>query len=239
MPHRHQRTGRRRSKGRGSARSPALFDLARREAPWNLTDAIRGVCRCLVDRLGELSHVDLSRVAVAFSQARAKTRHGLYASLTPMRFAGGSPTSRRQGRLWAVQRVCDPEGREMLYVLHVYYPRFMDVDFREKLATLLHELWHISPNFDGDLRRHSGRCYAHSHSQKDYDAAMFRLADRFLASSPPEETIGFLRLDSRQLAEQHGPIVGTRIPRPKLFPVEQKPAGYAGLNARYWPRPSP
>ena len=60
--------------------------------------------------------------------------------------------------------------------------RFMDVDFEEKLVTIFHELWHVSPRFDGDLRRHPGRCYMHTGSQKDYDAQMLRLARRWLRS---------------------------------------------------------
>ena len=58
----------------------------------------------------------------------------------------------------------------MLYILNFYLPRFLDLPFREKLTTMLHELWHIGPKFDGDVRRLGGRCFAHGSSQKQYDA---------------------------------------------------------------------
>ena len=48
---------------------------------------------------------------------------------------------------------------------------------------MLHELWHISPDFDGDIRRHAGRYHAHTHSQAEYDDEMGLLADRWLALS--------------------------------------------------------
>jgi len=47
---------------------------------------IRLVCDDLVTRLPELAHIDMSRVAVCFSQARKAGPYGVYASLTPMRW---------------------------------------------------------------------------------------------------------------------------------------------------------
>jgi hypothetical protein len=173
----------------------------------------------MVLRLPELAHIDLNRVAIAFRQTRKPVRHGLFASLTPMRFEAGELTGVRRGQRYAVQRLFAEDGREMLYILNVYLPRLMDIEFREKLITILHELWHISPQFDGDLRRHAGRCHVHSHSQVQYDAEMGRLVDRWLASDPPAEIYDFLRLSFRKLLARHGGIRGMRIPQPKLIPL--------------------
>ena len=41
----------------------------------------------------------------------------------------------------------------------------METPFEEKLTTVFHELYHISPMFDGDIRRLEGRYHVHSHSQ--------------------------------------------------------------------------
>lgn len=181
---------------------------------------MRLVAADMVARTPELSHVDLSRVAFSFCQARKRVPHGIFASLTPLRFAGGERTGRRKGRLYTVQRLCDRSGIEMLYILSFYLPRFMDLDFREKLITVLHELWHISPQFDGDIRRHAGRCYAHTSSQAAYDEEMGRLADRWLAQSPDESLVEILRGDFDELHRRYRKVVGIRIPRPKLLPVK-------------------
>src|SRR5688500_5809327 len=103
----------------------------------------------------------------------------------------------------------------MLYILTFYLPRFQDQSFQEKLVTIFHELWHIGPLFDGDLRRHEGRCYAHTSSQAEYDGHMAVLAHQWLALGPPDELIAFLRYDFQQLQLHHGRICGVRIPRPK------------------------
>ena len=173
----------------------------------------------MVVRLPELAHIDMSRVAVTFCQTRKAVPHGMFASLTPLRFAGGAATSVRRGRPHRIEPVCDTDGREMLYILSFYLPRFQNLVTREKLITVLHELWHISPDFSGDIRRHEGRYHAHTHSQVEYDEEMGRLAERWLALGPPDDIWLFLRDDFRQLASRHGGIVGMKIRRPRILPL--------------------
>src|SRR5438552_3115759 len=169
------------------------------EAPFDFTWHIGRLCQDMVRRLPELAHIDISRVAVTFCQTRKAVPHGMFASLTPLRFAGGAATIVRRGRPHVIERVCDSQGREMLYILSFYLPRFQNLIFREKLITVLHELWHISPDFSGDIRRHNGRYHAHTHSQAEYDEQMGHLADRWLAMSPPEDLWAFLNDDFCQL----------------------------------------
>ena len=195
---------------------------ARHGAAFDFTQRMRDVCEDVVARTPELSHVDLSRVALSFCQARRRTTWGIYASLTPLRFKGGALTEVRRKRNYTIQRLFDRDGREMLYILSFYLPRFMDLSLEEKLITVLHELWHISPAFDGDIRRHAGRCYAHTHSQAQYDAQMAVYARRWQAQNPPEPLWGFLRHNFDGLLREAGRVVGVRVPRPKLLPVPAK-----------------
>lgn len=130
-----------------------------RPAGFDFTLHMRRLCDDVVARLDQLGHIEMSRVAISFSQTRKATHHGMFASLTPMRFAGGRPHRIRWGQKWAVQRLHGPDGGEMLYILNFYLPRFLNLQFREKLTTVIHELWHIGPKFDGDVRRYGGRCF--------------------------------------------------------------------------------
>ncbi|MCU0877749.1 MAG: hypothetical protein MUF06_08210 [Pirellulaceae bacterium] len=187
--------------------------------PLDFTARMRAICVDMTQRLDELAHIDMNRVAVCFCQARKRVRHGIFASLTPLRFQGGQTTTVRRGRTMAIQRMLDREGREMLYLLSFYVPRFLDLDLREKLITIVHELWHISPHFNGDIRRHEGRCYAHTGSQKQYDAAMDVIAQRWLAEEPPEHLWGFLASSFDDLLVRHGRIVGIKVRRPRLIPL--------------------
>jgi len=186
---------------------------------FDFTGAMRALCDDIVARLPELSHVDFSQVAVACCQTRRPGKYGLYATLTPMRFEGGSLTTTRHGRPFKSQKLCDDAGREMLYILRFYLPRFMDVDFHEKLATVIHELWHISPEFNGDLRRHEGRCFVHSRSHKQFDARIGSLAEDYLTRSPPKQLCAFLHCSFRELKHRYGAVYGAKIPHPKLIPI--------------------
>jgi hypothetical protein len=195
------------------------MDCPMPEPTFDFTARMRLVCQDMTSRLPELAHIDLGRVAVCFCQARNRASHGMFASLTPLRFAGGKETTVRRGRPVTIQRLHGPGGGEMLYLLSFYLPRFMDLDFREKLITIVHELWHIGPQFDGDIRRHEGRCFAHTGSQKRFDAAMDRLAQRWLSLGPPEQLWGFLTGTFDDLVARHGRIVGLKVARPRLIPV--------------------
>jgi len=185
----------------------------------DFTSQMRRLCEDMVARVDQLRHIDMARVAVSFSQTRKAANHGMYASLTPMRFVGGQTHTVRRGRKWSVQRLQGSDGREMLYILSFYLPRFLDLKFREKLTTVMHELWHIGPKFDGDVRRFQGRCFAHGGSQQRYDAHVDRLVDCWLGSHPPESVAEFLRPNFRELVARHGRVFGRKIPAPKLFPV--------------------
>lgn len=185
---------------------------------------MRVLCADLVARLPELAHIDLSRVAIAFCQTRRRVPHGLQATLTPLRFEGGSLTTHRRGRRLVIQRVVDSSDREMLYILSFYLPRFLDHPLREKLCTVAHELWHIGPAFDGDLRRFPGRCFAHGHSQRHYETIVEDLVDRWLAERPSREVYGFLEEDFAALTARHGRVWGLRIPAPRVVPADEAPA---------------
>jgi len=190
-----------------------------RSRGFDFTLHMQRLCEDMTDRLAELRHVDLSRVAIGFSQTRSRTLYGLHAALTPLRFAGGATEVVRRGRRWTIQRLYSPSGREMLYILSFYLPRFLDLGFHEKLVTILHELWHISPEFNGDVRRYEGRCYAHSRGG-NHDRQAEQLARRWLWRRPPESLHGFLRYDFRQLQERYGSVVGSRVYTPKLLSVD-------------------
>jgi predicted metallopeptidase len=169
-----------------------------------------------------LAHIDVSRLLFAVTQARSARPHGLQARVTPLRFRHGQLTRRRQGICYQVQRYI-VDDTEMLYLITFCLPRFLDQSFDDKFITLFHELFHISPAFEGDLRRHDGRCTLHTRSQREYDAYMAQLARAYLATGPDASLHAFLRLNFAQLAYRHGSVVGVVVPRPRLLPIDPPP----------------
>ena len=195
--------------------------MPRRVTGFDFSAAMTALCVDLCDRIDELAHIDMDRALVCVAQARRRTAYGVMAKLTPLRFEQGERVGERNGRWYRCQSV-EHDGREMLYLVTFYLPRFQDQTPREKLITVVHELYHISPAFDGDIRRFAGRCHAHTGSQKNYDRHMAVLCDQYLATDPDPSLRAFLDLDADGLAARHGGITGLKVAIPKLIPVNER-----------------
>jgi hypothetical protein len=188
------------------------------DRPFDFCGHVRRLCDDVVARCPELAHVDVSRLLFATTQARSGVTHGLQARVTPLRFRHGRLRKRRDGVLYQVQRYV-VNGKDMLYLVTFCLPRFLDTSFDDKFITLFHELYHLSPAFEGDLRSVGGRL--HSPSKRDYDAHMAQLARAYLAGGADPALHAFLRLDFAQLAHRHGSVVGVVVPRPRLLPIDE------------------
>jgi hypothetical protein len=195
-----------------------------RPRPFNYTDALLEVVQDIVATLEEFRHVDLDRVLISLLRARQNSRHGTYASCFPLRFEGGAAEQVVGGRRYRM-RPLEVEGREILYVLYFMLPRFhQEQEYRGKLATIIHELYHISPHFNGDIRRFPGKNFAHGHSREVYHAAMERMADRYLVQSPRAREHTFLAEPFEELLKRPGGVVGRILPRqnPELVVEESR-----------------
>ncbi len=198
--------------------APPWWETGPAGRPFDFCGHIRRLCEDIVHRCAELKHIDVSRLLFGITQARNGVKHGLQARVTPLRFRNGLLVRYRDGVPYRVQRYV-VDGKDMLYLVTFCLPRFLDQGFDEKFITLFHELYHISPGFEGDLRRLGGRCDIHSGSKRAYDAYMAGLARAYLASGADKSLHAFLRLDYAQLAHRHGSVVGIVVPRPRLLPV--------------------
>lgn len=188
------------------------------DQPFDFCAHVRRLCDDIAARCADLHHVRCDQVLFAVTQARNGRSYGLQARVTPLRFSGGRLVRRHRGIPYQVQRHI-VAGREILYLMTICLPRFLNRPFEDKMVTLFHELYHIGPAFNGDLRRHEGRCTLHTKSRRGYDERMAQFARAYLATGPDPRLHDFLRLDFAQLQARHGSVVGVTIPRPKLLPI--------------------
>ncbi|HJZ90113.1 MAG TPA: hypothetical protein VKE40_04525 [Gemmataceae bacterium] len=191
-------------------------------SPFDFSAAMRTLCEDVVRQSALFGHVDLSRVLFTITRSRNGYRHGLQARVTPLRFRGGQMITVYRGVPYQVQRLT-LHGRDMLYLVTFCLPRFLNRDFEDKLVTVFHELYHIGPAFDGDLRRHEGRYSTHTASQKRLDAHMAKLAGEYLNDGADADRHAFLRLSFAELCRRHGGVVGLHVPRPKLVRITPPP----------------
>jgi len=87
------------------------------------------------------------------------------------------------------------------------------------VATVLHELYHISPLFNGDVRRFSGKNYAHGSSRKRYDDIINKFTGEYMNSTNHPELSTFLKYKYSELRRRNGAIYGDMIRIPRSRPV--------------------
>ncbi|HEX9023348.1 MAG TPA: putative metallopeptidase [Geobacteraceae bacterium] len=177
----------------------------------------------IVSEVEEFSHIDPRRILICVSSTRSGGVHGTYAKIHPLRFEDGSRTKAvRRGarrRVYELPAISH-RGLEMLYVIYFLIPRFLNLPFREKMITLFHELFHISPECNGDIRRFPGRNYAHGSSTKRYNALMGQLVDAYLEKGKERLPAAFLNGDMAAIRQRHKVIVGRKMAAPRIRLVE-------------------
>lgn len=184
----------------------------------NLTGELERLIRDIAARTPELEHIAPDKLLVCVATGRPGAG-GSLAKIHPLRFAGGEKSmKRRRGRrsVLCTMPTITHQGEEMLYIIYFMVPRFLELPFRDKLITVFHELYHISPACDGDIRRFPGRNYAHGSSTKIYNEQMGKLADAYLERLAERSTLDFLDGNLASLRSCHSAIVARRLQAPRV-----------------------
>ncbi len=185
----------------------------------NLTGELERLVADVVARMEEFGHIDPTRLLVCVAATRGSGVHGTYAKIHPLRFAGGATSARmKRGRraVTCTLPTITHGEREILYLVYFLAPRFFNLSQREKLITVFHELYHVSPAFDGDIRRFAGRNYAHGSSTRQYNAHMATLVDAYLTLRGDAPLPDFLSATMGELRSRYHVIVARRMQAPRM-----------------------
>lgn len=186
--------------------------------PFDYTAALDQAARLVAAESPLFGHVDMDQVLISFAQTRKRTRHGIYAKMVPLRFEGGAREVFENGHRYVAEDFTF-RGRDILYLFYVYLPRFHDQSFEGKVLTIFHELYHVSPRFDGDLRRLPGPSPYHGVSVEAYDAYLKPFGRDFLDRWASDPRLDFLRDRLEALEARHRGIRGLSIQQPGFAPV--------------------
>ncbi len=141
----------------------------------DLNRAIAQLIRDISRRMPEFSHVRASRILVVAGEARRASR----GTVKPLAFADGKSVEKETGRRKPIVRIA---GRKMLYSITLRPLFFRDSTPRERVETILHELFHISTAFDGTL----DRARRHERMGRQFEKALRPLVRRYLKECPKE-----------------------------------------------------
>lgn len=185
----------------------------------NITAVLERLVADAVVQVEEFHHIRPEQLLVCLSSTRSGGIHGTYAKIHPLRFPGGSTSmeSRRGRRRYlCTMPAITHNSRDILYLIYFLVPRFLNLSEREKLTTVFHELYHISPAFDGDIRRFPGRNYAHGSSRVRYNETIAGMVEKYLALPGSSELIAPLSGSLMELKARHRAVVGRKHPAPRI-----------------------
>jgi len=188
----------------------------------NLSETLTHIIYEIIKGYPSFYHIDMNRALVCLSSNRRGSRGGIYGKLVPLRFRDGSPLVRHHGKLYRMPPVTC-ENRDLLYLIYFYMPRFFDLPMEEKVKVIFHELFHISPLFNGDIRRMGEGKAIHGHSRDHYNTHFEHEMSDFIKKIKGTPFTKFLQLNSRELFCYFSRVTGTRmkLPRPLRVDTEQ------------------
>lgn len=116
--------------------------------PFDLSEGLREAAGEICGWIPDLAHIDVSRVQFALFHTRQAQQVLTFARCYPL-----TRESKKVGRSWhTLEPVYTPMRRKARYILAFAWKRYWEQPPRKRLETLVHELYHISPRFDGEFR---------------------------------------------------------------------------------------
>jgi hypothetical protein len=209
----------------------------------NYTDRLTLLMQDVVSRVPTLNFIDIRDVLV-FARGGRTRAEGAYATCHCLTLPASEPgyyfwRDHDSGRVtrrseWFVTKspTVSVGNRPIRYLISFALPRFCDQSLDRsrkerfyhpaeepwiaKLDTVIHELYHIAPDFNGIRRieRGDGTYAANCHGHHFF-SQVAEMVQVYLASRPDPAVYEFLRLDFDQLERRYGGVVGTSF---RTFP---------------------
>jgi hypothetical protein len=186
----------------------------RRSRDINLTDILTTIINDIINRTSLFSHVDINRLLVCIAYNRQRGRGGTFGKLVPLKFKGGLDVVHYRGEYYSMPRIFH-RGKRLLYLVYFYIPMFFNLSPQEKLAVIFHELFHINPDFNGDIRRLGNAGSIHGYSRITFNSLFERELVSFCEYVRGAPSIDFLGMNAEYLKKSYSRVYGQRMKLPK------------------------
>ncbi len=188
----------------------------------DITEILLRIIEQISANTSSFSHIDTKKILVCLASNKSNTRGGIYGKLVPLKFKNGSDILRFHGKHYTMPAVIN-NGIRLLYIVYFYIPKFFDLSPFEKLRIIFHELYHISPEFNGDIRRMGEVKKAHGSSKKKFDLYFEKDARSFYEYIMDTEYMDFLKMDTVFLNRNYKVYARRmKIPKPVIIKPDQK-----------------
>ncbi len=172
----------------------------------------------IVSTVPIFSHIRVDQILVSVSYARNSSMDGVWAEIYPMKYQNGHYSIReKKGNVITLFKTAKLHlgQREILYILYLIIPRFQNLSFHQKLKTIFHELYHISPDFNGRLREIHPRFVYHGTQEKLYERNISWWVKYYLNQKPHLMNSIFLNVTWKELKFAYPKLRFDFIPEPK------------------------
>lgn len=141
------------------------------------------------ESIAEFRHYDLATIAVSISPSKGDTKFGVWAYVVPLRHIGGKAHRRGLHRglpgLFSYENPAITQRHpKALYLMTFLVPKFFRLSPRERLETLVHELYHLHPTLRGDLRRFSPPHIYHGPTPAQFKRKVKDLSEEAMKNFP-------------------------------------------------------
>ncbi len=181
----------------------------------NITDIVTLIVFEAIKKSERYNHFDINKILIAGSKNKPNGRRATFSKVVPLCFEGGSRRTRYNGEEYLLPKMT-LDNHEILYIMYFYFPSFFDLSAREKINIIFHELHHISPQFNGDIRRHGKRKYIHGHSGKKYNESFQDEANKFYQYIMTTKFSAFLEMNTREMNKIFKKIKMKKFKKPKI-----------------------
>jgi hypothetical protein len=235
----------------------------------NYTEALTVLMQDIVARVPTLSFIDVGDVLV-FARFGRSNAEGAFATCHSLGLPASEPgyyfwRDRASGRItrrseWFVTRspIVSIGRRQIRYLMSFALPRFCDQSLNRsrkgryypgtdawmaKLDTVVHELYHIDPQYLGIRRieREDGTFSTNCHSARFFEQVA-EMVSMYLDTRPDPAVYDFLRHDFTALESRYGGVVGTSFRTFPSFPqryierlTQQGPAESDAIDVKIEP----
>jgi predicted metallopeptidase/uncharacterized protein YraI len=205
--------------------------VSKREPKRDLNHEFERLLALICGSISEFALYDTSKIAVSISRSRRQGRAGTLAYVVPLRYVGGG--KERKGRRWGISGFYSFESPQVerdhpsaLYIMTFLVPKFFSLKTRDRLETLVHELYHLHPSLRGDLRRFAPPHIHHGPTPALYQRKVQSLCQELLLALPTIEQHPLLCQNESEI----GAFGGRRFNIPKHV-FKPKPFGLFAAGA--------
>jgi len=182
----------------------------------NLTDILTLIINEAIKKSSLFNNCNINQILIAGSKNKSKVQKTTFSKVVPLRFKNGNNIVKYKNEEYFIPKM-SLSGYEILYIIYFYLPNFFNLSPKMKVEVIFHELYHISPEFDGDIRRVAEQKYAHGSSSLNYSKNYKKESEIFYSYIMKTKYSYFLRMKYKDIQDNFKKIKLRKIKKPKAF----------------------